>query len=203
MADSRLALCPALAERLGAGARPGDLVAVTAAPDSPAELLALEPARELPTRYLSTLRPAAAVRSTADRLGVDPDVRAVDADDLLAAPAEPLGGLEPGWAVVVDPTTPLERAERSKYVDFLDALAGHLRSTGSAGLLYCPRMDPRAMRRDLTLARVDAVWDVRVAVEDGAARARVTVRKDRGGTAPAGPVEATFDAEGGVRLADE
>lgn len=194
----QLPLVPALDERLSGGARPGDLVVVTADPDSPAELLGLVLARQRPTRYLSTLRPAAAVERAADRLGVDPDVRAVDGDDLLAAPAEHLSGLDSGAAVVIDPTTTLERAERTHYVDFLDTLAGHLRTTGSVGLLHCPRMDPRAMRRDLTLARADAVWDVRLGIEAGNARATITVRKDRSGIAPLGPVSVSFDAERGV-----
>lgn len=199
MADTgRLTLVPTLDEQLSGGARPGDLVAVTADPDSPAELLGLEVACERPTRYLSTLRPAADIELAADRLGADPDVRAVDGDDLLAGPAEYLSNLDPASAVVVDPTTALERAERTHYVDFLDALVGHLRTTGGVGLLHCPRMDPRAMRRDLTLARADAVWDVRLGVEAGEAHATVTVRKDRSGTAPLGPVSVIFDAERGV-----
>lgn len=194
----RLPLVPALDEQLSGGARRGDLVAVTAAPDSPAELLGLEMARERSTRYLSTLRPATDIERAAGQLGVDPDVRAVDGADLLAGPAEHLSGLEAEAAVVVDPTTPLERAERTHYVDFLDALAGHLRTTGGVGLLHCPRMDPRAMRRDLTLARADAVWDVRLGVEADEALATVTVRKDRSGTAPLGPLTVSFDAERGV-----
>lgn len=193
-----VSLCPAFEDHLAGGVSPGDLVAVTGEPDSPAELLALEPARAQPTRYLTTLRPAAEIETAAERLGVDPDVRPIDGDDLLAAPAEYLSGVNAGSVVVIDPSTELERAERTKYIDFLDALTGHLRSTESVGLLHCPRMNPRALRRDLTLVRADAVWDVLVGEDD--AGATLTVRKNRSGTAPLDPIPVTFDAKRGVRV---
>lgn len=200
--DERLAILEEpLTRRLGAPVV-GDLVALTADPDSNAELLGLAAARSRPTRYLSTVRPAEEVERVAAALDepTTVDVRRVRSDALLEEPAEGLAGLDRASVVVVDPASALERADRDRYARFLDRLKRHLRTTESVGLLYCPRLSPRALRRDHTLVRADVVWDLRTAVEEG--RTAVIVRKDRHGPAPRDPVPVTLAPDVGAAVAD-
>lgn len=201
--EERLAILDdPLTRRLGAPVV-GDLIALTADPDSNAELVGLAAGRRRPTRYLSTVRAAEEVERSAAALA-DPatiDVRRVRSDALLEDPAEGLSGLDRASVVVVDPATALERADRDRYARFLDRLKRHLRTTESVGVLHCPRMSPRALRRDHTLVRADVVWDLRSGV-DGEAQAAAIVRKDRRGRAPRGPVPVRLAPDAGMALAD-
>lgn len=200
--EERLAILDdPLTRRLGAPVV-GDLVAVTADPDSNAELLGLAAARRRPTRYLSTVRPAEEIERVVAAMD-DPatvDVRRVRSDALVEDPAEGLSGLDRASVVVVDPASALERADRDRYARFLDRLKRHLRTTESVGLLCCPRLNPRALRRDHTLVRADAVWDLRTAAEEG--RTAAIVRKDRRGPAPRDPVPVRLAPGVGAALAD-
>jgi len=201
--EERLAILDdPLTRRLGAPVV-GDMIALTADPDSNAELLGLAAARRRPTRYLSTVREAEEIERVAAALD-DPatiDVRRVGSDALLEDPAEGLAGLDRASVVVVDPATALERADRDRYARFLDRMKRHLRTTESVGLLYCPRLSPRALRRDHTLVRADVVWDLRTTVDDEA-RVAALVRKDRRGPAPRDPVPVTFAPDVGAAIAD-
>jgi hypothetical protein len=190
-------------DRLGAPLRPGSVVALSADPASPSEELLYPPAATSPGRYLTTLRGAAEVRAHAGR-SVDAesvDVREATAPSLLDDPAGSLSGLDARSVVVVDPVTELEREGRERYRAFLDTLVRAVRTTDSAALLHCLRMNPRALQRDLTLAVADAVLELETYVdEDGGPVVTLSARKARFGRAPAGPVRLAFD--GGPRVAD-
>ncbi|MFB6164112.1 MAG: RAD55 family ATPase [Haloarculaceae archaeon] len=200
-----------LDDALGGGVPPGSLVALAATPRAQSEPLLYQMAAENRTRYLSTLRPAAevtdAIAATVGTGGedrVDPtagvDVRAVDGDDVLAEPEPHFSGLESGSVVVVDPTTELEQGERERYRQFLDTCKHALRMTDSDGLLHCHENTPSVLRRDVTMARADLVWDVRVDAMGGRLHTRMAITKARGGS-PAGMFDLRFD-DGGVTARD-
>lgn len=185
---------------LSGGVSTGSLVALTAAPRAQSEPLLYAMAAENPTRYLSTVRPADEVREAigASLPGeVDSvDVHGVDGDDVLGDPERFFEGLDAGSLVVIDPTTELEQGDRERYREFLDTCKRALRMTDSVGLFHCHENTPSVLRRDMTLARADLVWDVCVEVVDETVRTRMAITKCRGGT-PFGLVDLTFD-DGGV-----
>lgn len=139
----------------------GSLVALVADPDSPSEELLYPMADANPARYLSLLRTAPEVDRHATTNGF-PGFEATETTSasLLDDPAGLLSGLDPESLVVVDPATELEREGRERYRQFLETLKRAVETTDSVGVLHCPRMNPRALQRDLTLARVDTVLEL-------------------------------------------
>lgn len=192
----------------GGGVPPGSLVALSATPRAQSEPLLYQMAAANPTRYLSTLRPATEVEDAIDATIPGPvagisgensdagvDVRGVDGDAVLDQPERFLEGLDSGSVVIVDPTTELEQGDRERYRAFLDACKRALRMTDSVGLLHCHENTPSVLRRDMTMARADVVWDVRVDVVDGRLHTCMAVTKVRGG-APAGMFDLRFGEDG-------
>ncbi|WP_336002195.1 RAD55 family ATPase [Halorientalis halophila] len=190
---------------LGGGVPTGSLVAVSALPRAQSEPLLYAMAAANSTRYLSTLRPAEEVSDVlAKTVAVGPDdldvdVRGVDGDEVLGDPEEFLCGLDANSLVVLDPTTELEQGDRIRYREFLDTCKRALRMTDSVGLFHCHENTPSVLRRGMTLARADQVWDVRMDVVDREVRTCLAVTKVRGGT-PLGVLDLAFDGEG-VRAA--
>lgn len=196
-----------LDEWLGGGLPTGSLVALVADPDSPSEELLYPPASANPARYLSTLRPAPEVTDHAAAAGEEGfDVEETDAQRLLDDPAGHISGLDPESVVVVDPATELEREGRERYRSFLETLKQAARTTDGVAVLHCPRMDPRALQRDLTLARADTVLELDSYVEvegenPGRSWPTLTCRKSRFGPLPVDPLTLSF--AGGVSVAGE
>ncbi len=186
---------------LGGGVPAGSLVAVSALPRAQSEPLLYAMAAANSTRYLSTLRPGEEVADAltsavpVGKAALDVDLRTVDGDEVLGAPEEFLGGLAANSLLVVDPTTELEQGDRHRYSEFLDTCKRALRMTDSVGLFHCHENTPSVLRRDMTLARADQVWDVRMDVVDRSVKTCLAVTKVRGGT-PFGLVELTFDDAG-------
>jgi KaiC/GvpD/RAD55 family RecA-like ATPase len=190
-----------LDDALGGGVPPGSLVAVTAPPRAQSEPLLYAMAAENRTRYLSTLRPAKEVTDALRKsIAVDPqtvqiDVRGVDGDDVLGNPEAAMEGLDAGSLVVVDPTTELEQGDRERYRTVLDTAKRALRMTDSVGLLHCHENTPSVLRRDMTLARADLVFDVSVEFVEDDLRTRLAIPKFRGGT-PVGLIDLSFGESG-------
>jgi hypothetical protein len=186
---------------LGGGVPAGSLVAVSALPRAQSEPLLYAMAAANSTRYLSTLRPAEEVADAlttaapVEKAALDVDVRSVEGDDVLADPETFLGGLDANSLVILDPTTELEQGDRTRYREFLDTCKRALRMTDSVGLFHCHENTPSVLRRGMTLARADQVWDVRIDVVDRAVKTCLAVTKVRGGT-PLGVLELAFDSEG-------
>lgn len=192
-----------LDDALAGGVPTGSLVALTATPRTQSEPLLYAVAGANETRYLSALRPEAEVREAvaASAGAADAvDVRAVTGEAVLADPESYLGGLDANSVVVVDPSTELEQGDREAYREFLDTCKRALRMTDSVGLFHCHENTPSVLRRDMTVARADQVWNVHTEVADGAVATRLVVTKCRGG-APVGPFDLSFG--GGVSLVDD
>jgi hypothetical protein len=182
---------PALDEALGGGLDPGSLVALVGGPDAPTEPLLYAAARPRPTRYLTALRPRAEVEAALARHDAGAaSVEAVAGEALLDAPEDRLSGLDAGATLVVDPVTDAEQGGREPYRAFLSATARALRATGGVGVFGCYETRPATLRRDLTLARADHVWRLRL--HAGArVTVRLTVHKARGRPLP----DRAFDLE--------
>ncbi|MFB6206631.1 MAG: RAD55 family ATPase [Haloglomus sp.] len=187
-----------LDDALGGGVPVGDLVALVAPPTSGAERLLYAFGVDNPTRYCSTLRPPTEIYGAMAAVDLPDgrvDVRAIDADDLLDAPADHLSGLDAGSVVVVDPATELERAGEDRYRSFLDDLKRHCRTTESVAVLHCPRTTPRTLRRDLTLARADTTLILHREVDPEGTRSYLDVGKFRHGNPPAEPLPVDLRAD--------
>lgn len=189
-----------LDDALAGGVPTGSLVALTATPRTQSEPLLYAVAGANATRYLSALRPEAEVReavaASADAADTV-DVREVTGGEVLADPKSYLGGLDANSVVVIDPSTELEQGDREAYRKFLDTCKRALRMTDSVGLFHCHENTPAVLRRDMTVARADQVWNVHTEVADGTVATRLVVTKCRGGT-PVGPFDLSFD--GGLSL---
>jgi len=183
------------------GFPPGSLVALVAAPDAPSEELLYPPATFAPARYLSMLRNAPEVERHAAATGYDTfEVTETDTARLLDDPAGALSGLDPESVVVVDPATELEREGRERYLTFVSTLKRAVETTDSVAILHCPQMNPRALQRDLTLARADAVLELeRYRADDPrhGVQWHLYCHKNRHGPVPETPVR--FDFTDGPR----
>lgn len=175
-----------LDERLGGGLPPGSLVALTAPPDSQSEQLCYQFAVENGANYLSTFRPADEVRSVLDVRFPDAPVAVeqTPAEALLDEPADALGELPSGPAVVVDTATELERAGRERYRRTLDVLKRRMRGSDGVALLHCLDVEPSPMRRGLTLGRADVALRLQFTGLPGRLDPRLFVTKLRGGVVP-------------------
>ncbi len=202
--EGRLSAGFEMLDRSWGGFTPGSLVALVASPDAPSEELLYPPATFAPARYLSLLRNGPEVASHAAATGYDTfDVTGTDTARLLDDPAGALSGLDPESVVVIDPATELEREGRERYLSFVSTLKRAVETTDSVAILHCPRMNPRALQRDLTLARADTVLELeRYAGDDPRYGVRwfLYCHKRRYGRVPDTPARFDFsDGPGTVR----
>lgn len=189
------------------GFSPGSVVALVADPDVPSEELLYPAASAAPARYLSLLRTGPEVARHAAATGHDDfEVTETTTARLMDDPAGALSGLDPESVVVVDPATELEREGRERYQSFLETLQRAVETTESVAILHCPRMNPRALQRDLTLARADTVLELDRYVGEGSAmqvRWYLYVNKSRFGRVPDTPHRVDFhDGPHAVRSHD-
>lgn len=186
----------AVDDALDGGLPPGGLGALTAPPDAPSERLCYRFAAESDARYVTTFRPADEVAAVLEgRVGdaVDVGVDQVPTARLLERPTDALADVGfDGGLLVVDTATELERAGRDEYRRALDALKRRCRDVGGAVLLHCHDLDPRPMRRGLTLARADVTMRLRRSGGPDRVDHRLAVTKRRGGAVPAETVALSF-----------
>jgi hypothetical protein len=180
------------------GLTPGSVVAIVADPDSPSEELLYPVAATNPSRYLSILRPAAEVERHAMVTGRgEVEVTGTTSATLLDDPAGALSGLVPESVIIIDPATELEREGRDRYLSFLETLKRAVETTESVAILHCPRMNPRALQRDLTLSRVDTVLNLERYVGEGhgvpQSRWVLTATKSRFGRLPTDGLPVGFE----------
>lgn len=175
-----------LDRKLDGGLPAGSVVALSASPASQAELFLYRFAVARSTLYLTTERPAPAVRSGIERAGFPTEGIAVRetgrqtpldaADRLLRAPP-----IDPEF-VLIDAVDALERADAASYRAFLDTLQSYVARTETVAVLHC--LDGRRVpeRRDLTEYVADVILDLDTHADDDV-ETRLTVPKFRGGRA--------------------
>ncbi|UWG46971.1 RecA-superfamily ATPase implicated in signal transduction, inactivated [Halanaeroarchaeum sp. HSR-CO] len=196
---------------LDGGIPRGSLVKLAAPPNSQAEILIHEMVAARPTVYLTTMRPAPAVRDSLDRAGVPPDGVAVKefgpASSAQAAAGAPsmlreaialIDEIPPETTVVVDPVDVFEWAETDDYLGFLNDLSGVLTRTNSIGVLHC--LDGQAVpdHRDVTDYVADIAFQLSADVTDDGIDTRLSVPKFRGRSAPQETVK--LDLSGGITV---
>lgn len=139
----------------------GDLLALTAPPESQSHLLLSQFAEARPTRFVVTDgTPPAKARDRYEPDGEETAVTCENPSELLASPSRLADAVPPEGYLVVDAADPLERAEDpSEFLELLSALEQRLLDVDAVGVLHClGGSDP--YRRSETLHRADQVWQL-------------------------------------------
>jgi hypothetical protein len=172
-----------LDQQLDGGIVTGGTLALTSPPQSQAELLFSEFARETPMAYVSTL-----TDDPTERLSVvDPPEgrgRAVettyrDPESILEDPEGFAATLPENAYVVLDTVDALERGSRAAYLDVLTAVKRRMRDTDGIAVLHGLKGESIPQGRSLTLKRADHVWDLRLAVGSTEISTTLCITKSR------------------------
>lgn len=177
---------PPLDRKLDGGLPVGGVAVLTASPASQTELLLSRLVDGHETAYLSTERPASAIRAAMREAGVDAenltiyDVgRETPVLDALQYVRESIDQ----DLLIVDPVDSLERADRDQYSEFLTTLSRTTESENATALLYGLSGSSEPDGRALTTYMADVVLDLETSVEQETVRNKLTVPKYRGGRA--------------------
>lgn len=176
-----------LDSRLEGGFPPGSIVAYTAPPASQAELLLYELTRARPSLYLSTERTEQAVQDALDRTSAptgDPRIRFVSGDAPLDNAQRLFRNISGEANLIVDTVDVLERLERNRYRNFLNALQNHMQNIGGVTVLHGLRGTNVPPLRDTTEHMADVVLSLSVDVRGSDVQTTLSVPKFRGGRAP-------------------
>jgi len=185
-----------LDREFGGGLPSGSVVVLKADPASQSELILDRFTRVRGCRYLTTVRPAAAVEESltleTEESGASEgtDVRAAEEGDsfeelrgLLADPPE-------RGTIVVDSVDALEVRERGKYAAFLNDLRRRAADADAMVLLHALKSGgDDAPNRLVTEQIADIVFDLRTAVTGTEIVNRLVVPKYRGGAALEEPLK--------------
>lgn len=183
---------PFFDRKLDGGVYAGTLLALTAPANSQSELLLRELLTTRPTLYVSTHRPVAEVETWANAGAATPPELSVTRDEpgtLLGDPGALASRVPPESFVVVDRTNALESASRGEYLAVLDELKAALVEQDSVGVVHCPEHAQSPPLRDLTLSRVDQVWQLEQLALSRDIKTRLLVMKARYGRAVDEPID--------------
>lgn len=170
----------------GGGVPAGDIVVLTAPPNSQSETIFLEFASAEPTVYLST------TAQDTDELRTRLEPSGIPAEDLTVGHLDPTAFLEdpetyvadlpPESVIVIDPVDLLESGPRAEYLTALNLLKSRLREIDSIAVLHCLTDDSNPDHRSLTLKRSDHIWSLRQTIENGELQTALYVPKSRIGS---------------------
>jgi KaiC/GvpD/RAD55 family RecA-like ATPase len=181
-----------LDRELGGGVPAGTVVAYEAPPASQGELLLYELTRPRPTLYLTTDRTEQAVRDAFEATNAptgDPEFGYIPGADSLENARRAFRSVPEQSTVIIDPADALERADRSRYENFLNELGNHMRNVGGVAILHCLDTDHETPLRGTTQHMADVVFDLSVREEGGEVETRLSVPKFRGGSALEAPIK--------------
>jgi KaiC/GvpD/RAD55 family RecA-like ATPase len=181
-----------LDRELGGGVPAGTVVAYEAPPASQGELLLYELTRPRPTLYLTTDRTEQAVRDAFEATNAptgDPEFGCIPGADSLENARRAFRSVPEESTVIVDPADALERADRSRYENFLNELGNHMRNVSGVAVLHCLDTDHEAPLRGTTEHMVDVVFQLQVEENSGEVETTLTVPKFRGGSALDAPIK--------------
>lgn len=178
-----------LDRQLEGGLPPGTLVALTAPPDTQSELFLQALAGERQTVYLSPVRPADEVTETLDLPHSELTVLQKEPETILTEPEESFKQIDAHSNIIIDPMNGFETGQRRQYIDFLNALKEHLRTTESVALLHCIDAETNPTLRSLTLNRADLVWRLQLSVTTLTVDTRLIISKFRDGKALREPIK--------------
>jgi KaiC/GvpD/RAD55 family RecA-like ATPase len=176
-----------LDRELDGGLPAGSVVAFQAPAASQGELLLYELTRPRPTLYLSGDRTedavADAIAATKAPTG-EPEIRLVAGDDPLDRTRRAVREAYEEMTVIVDPITPLERADPGRYEKLLNEIRNHMRNTGGLAFLHALDGPNAPPLRETTQHMADVVLNLDVTVKSGEIESRLAVQKYRGGRIP-------------------
>jgi len=170
----------------GGGVPAGDIVVLTAPPNSQSETIFLEFASAEPVVYLSTTaQDTEELRTRLEPSGIpaeDLTVGHLDPSTFLDDPEKYVADLPPESVIVIDPVDLLESGARAKYLAALNHLKSRLRDSDSIAVLHCLSDEPDPKHRSLTLKRADHIWSLRQTIENGELRTTLYIPKSRIGS---------------------
>lgn len=164
---------------LGGGIPVGDLVALTAPPESQSELFFRELAAARRMLYVDTS--GAPEGELAERFPTErTEVVAASPAELLTDPRTVVDEIPPESFVVVDAVNGLEAApDDQPYRAFLNALKRRVRGTDSVAFLHCLTGEGTSPTRTATLHRADDVWQLRPNFDNRTIKYQLLVTKAR------------------------
>jgi archaellum biogenesis ATPase FlaH len=181
-----------LDRELGGGVPAGTVVAYEAPPASQGELLLYEITRPRPTLYLTTDRTEQAVRDAFEATNAptgDPEFGYIPGADSLENARRAFRSVPEESTIIIDPADALERADRSRYENFLNELGNHMRNIGGIAVLHCMDTDHDPPLRGTTEHMADVVFDLTVTEQNSEVETRLSVPKFRGGSALDAPIK--------------
>jgi archaellum biogenesis ATPase FlaH len=181
-----------LDRELGGGVPAGTVVAYEAPPASQGELLLYEITRPRPTLYLTTDRTEQAVRDAFEATNAptgDPEFGYIPGADSLENARRAFRSVPEESTIIIDPADALERADRSRYENFLNELGNHMRNIGGIAVLHCMDTDHDPPLRGTTEHMADVVFDLSVTEQNSEVETRLSVPKFRGGSALDAPIK--------------
>lgn len=174
---------------LDGGVPPGSIVALEASPAGPADHVLANFTATRGSLHVSTQRSETVVRHALEAAAVDcgrPTIRHV-ADGSLEAARPLVDALPDGANLVIDVADDFERADRSSYASFLNAVKERLLETGGVALFSCSSGSHEPEHRFVTRHHADVVVSLETIHRDRerAVDHVVSVSKRRGERPPA------------------
>lgn len=177
---------PLLDKQLGGGIPAGDIVALTAPPNSQTETIFMEFASAEPLIYFSTivqdieeLRGRVKPSNTSAE---DLTVEYLDSSSFIDDPEGHINNLPSESVIVIDPVDLLETGSREEYLTALNLLKSRLIESESVAILHCLVDESSSELRSLTLKRADNVWSLRQSVNKGKIETTLYIPKSRVGS---------------------
>ena len=185
-----------LDREFGGGLPSGSVVVLKADPASQSELILDRFTRVRACRYLTTARPADAVKETLtldterSDASAETEVRAVESDDTFEDVLELTADIPERGTVVVDSVDAMETQDREEYGRFLNDLRRQAAESDSLVLLHALKAGgDDASNRLVTEQIADIVFDLRTTVSGTEIVNRLVVPKYRGGAALEEPLK--------------
>ncbi|MFW6384021.1 MAG: RAD55 family ATPase [Halodesulfurarchaeum sp.] len=187
MPEKRSTGVEVLDRELDGGLPAGSVVAFQAPAASQGELLLYELTQPRPTLYLTGDRTedavADAIAATNAPTG-DPEIRLFSGEDPLDRTRRAVREAYEGMTVIIDPVSPLERAEPGRYERLLNEIRNHMHNTGGIAFLHALDGPNPPPLRETTQHMADVVLSLAVSIKSGEIESRLAVQKYRGGRIP-------------------
>ncbi len=178
---------------LDGGLPAGSLVVLKADAASQSELFLNTFCGVRDTRYLTTVRSAAAVERGIERstlASVDEvTIRSAHGEGAIEQATAGLEGIPDGSTLIVDSVEPLERVDPETYRRFLDDLSERVVDAEAMAVLHAMKDADGLGNRVISEQLADVVFDLRTRVTGADVEHRLVVPKLRGGVPPDEPLK--------------
>ena len=193
MADRLRTGIDVLDRKLDGGIPAGSMVALSAPPNSQAELFLYELTATRGTLWLSLNRTAEAVTDSIETTPTetgDPTVRHISGEAPLDNAGKLVSALPETSNLIVDPLDVLESQEPpSRFRSFMNDLQNHIFNTNSLAILHCLEGRSVPPLRDTTEHFADVVFHLQTDITGDEVENRLSIPKFRGGRAPSDTIK--------------